>query len=60
MQYVGYILIALGALDFVLGNFANINFTAFLGAASSWSPLILIGVGSLIAQGAKKKKLYLL
>jgi|TARA_B110000003_G_scaffold178082_1_gene177512 hypothetical protein len=55
MQYVGYILIALGALDFVLGNFANINFTAFLGAASSWSPLILIGVGSLIAQGAKKK-----
>jgi hypothetical protein len=54
MQYVGYILIALGALDFVLGNFANINLTGFLGSASSFSPIALIVVGGLLTQGGKK------
>ena len=28
MQIVGYILIALGAIDFLLGNFGNINLHA--------------------------------
>tara|TARA_Y100001970_G_scaffold246525_1_gene314547 strand:+ start:862 stop:1026 length:165 start_codon:yes stop_codon:yes gene_type:complete len=54
MQIVGYILIALGALDFILGNFANINLTGFLGAASSFSPIVLIIGGGLLTQLGKK------
>ena len=54
MHFIGYILIALGGLDFVLGNFANINLTGFLGSASSFSPIVLIVVGGLLAQSGKK------
>lgn len=54
METLGFILIALGALDFILGNFANINLTSFLGAASSFTPIALIVVGGLLAQTGKK------
>jgi|TARA_B100000900_G_C20134415_1_gene535347 hypothetical protein len=54
MQIIGYILIGLGALDFILGNFANINLTGFLGAASSFTPIVLIVVGGLLTQTGKK------
>ena len=54
METLGFILIALGALDFILGNFANINLTSFLGAASSFTPIAFIVVGGLLAQIGKK------
>ena len=54
MQILGYILIALGILDFLLGNFANINLTGFMGAASSFSPIILIVVGGLLTRVGNK------
>jgi len=56
MDKLGFILIALGALDFILGNFANINLTSFLGAASSFTPIALIVVGGLLAQIGKNKE----
>ena len=37
MQILGYILIALGAADFLLGNFGNINLTGFMGPLSSFT-----------------------
>ncbi len=55
MQIVGYILIGLGAIDFLLGNFAQVNLTGFMGAASSFSPIILIVVGGLLTQVSNKK-----
>ena len=54
MQILGYILIALGAADFLLGNFGNINLTAFMGQLSTFSPIILIVVGGLLTQVGKK------
>ena len=54
MQIIGYILIALGAIDFMLGNFGNINLTGFMGQASSFSPIILIVVGGLLTKAGKK------
>ena len=54
MQIIGYILIGLGALDFVLGNFAQINLTGFMGTASSFSPIILIVVGGLLTRVGDK------
>ena len=54
-QIAGYILIILGVADFLLGNFANMNFTYFLGPLSSFSPLILGGLGVLILNGSKPK-----
>ena len=54
MQVIGYILIALGAIDFLLGNFGNINLTGFMGSASSFSPIILGVVGALLLQVGKK------
>ena len=54
MQIVGYILIALGVIDFLLGNFADINLTAFMGSASSFSPVILIVAGGLLSQVGEK------
>ena len=56
METLGFILIALGALDFILGNFANINLTSFLGAASSFTPIALIVVGGLLTQKGKNKE----
>ena len=54
MQIVGYILIALGVIDFLLGNFGNINLTGFLGPVSSFSPIILIVVGGLLTRVGNK------
>ena len=50
MQIIGYILVGLGVIDFLLGNFANINLTAFMGSASSFSPTILIVAGGLLTR----------
>ena len=55
-QIVGYILIVLGVADFLLGNFAQINLTYFLGPLSTFSPFIIGGLGLLILNGSKAKK----
>ena len=55
-QIIGYILIVLGVADFLLGNFAQINLTYFLGPLSSFSPFIIGGLGLLILNGSKAKK----
>ena len=44
-KIIGGLIMGLGALDFILGNFAGINLTYFLGKASSYAPIILILVG---------------
>ena len=54
MQILGYILIALGAADFLLGNFGGVNLTGFLGPISSFSPIILIVVGGLLTRVGNK------
>ncbi len=54
MQIIGYILIVLGAADFLLGNFGNINLTGFMGQLSSFTPIILIVVGGLLTQVGNK------
>ena len=54
MQIIGYILIALGTIDFLLGNFGNINLTGFMGPVSSFSPIILIVVGGLLTRVGNK------
>ena len=54
MQVFGYILIALGAADFLLGNFGGVNLTGFLGPVSSFSPIILIVVGGLLTRVGNK------
>ena len=55
-QIVGYILIVIGVADFLLGNFAQINLTYFLGPLSTFSPFIIGGLGLLILNGSKPKK----
>jgi len=54
MQILGYILIGLGVIDFLLGNFGNVNLTGFLGPVSSFSPIILIVVGGLLTRAGNK------
>ena len=54
MRIIGYILIALGVIDFLLGNFGNINLTGFMGSLSSFSPIILIVVGGLLTRVGNK------
>ena len=54
MQVFGYILIALGAADFLLGNFGGVNLTGFLGPVSSFSPIILIVIGGLLTRVGNK------
>ena len=54
MQILGYILVALGVADFLLGNFGSLNLTGFLGPVSSFSPIILIVVGGLLARARNK------
>ena len=49
-KIIGGILIAFGALDFILGNFVGINLTYFLGAASSFVPIVLVFIGGAIMQ----------
>jgi len=41
-------------IDFLLGNFGNINLTGFMGPASSFSPIILIVVGGLLTRVVNK------
>ena len=55
MEVIGYIFIAIGVADFLIGNFGNIKLTYFLGPLSAFSPLILGGIGALLI-GANKKK----
>lgn len=47
-KIIGGIIIGFGALDFILGNFAGINLTYFLGKASSFAPIALVLVGGAI------------
>ncbi len=55
-KIIGGIIIAFGVLDFILGNFAGINLTYFLGKASSFAPIILIFVGGgIMGLGDKNK-----
>ncbi|MDA7547454.1 hypothetical protein N8713_03145 [Candidatus Pelagibacter sp.] len=54
MQILGYILIGLGVIDFLLGNFGGINLTGFLGSLSSFTPLALIVVGGLLSRAGNK------
>lgn len=54
-QIVGYILIVLGVADFLLGNFAQINLTHFLGPLSTFSPYVFGGLGFLILNGSRPK-----
>ena len=55
-EIIGYIIIILGVTDFLLGNFANMNITYFLGPLSSFSPIILgVTGGALILNGSKPK-----
>ena len=56
MQFIGYILIIIGVADFLLGNFAQINLTYFLGPLSTFSPFVFGGLGLLILNGSKPKK----
>ena len=54
MHILGYILVALGVADFLLGNFGSLNLTGFLGPVSSFSPIILIVVGGLLTRAGNK------
>ena len=54
MQITGYILVGLGVIDFLLGNFADINLTSFIGSSSSFSPIILMIAGGLLSQVGEK------
>jgi hypothetical protein len=54
MHIIGYILIGLGVLDFLLGNFGGMNLTGFMGPLSSFSPIILMVVGGLLTRAGNK------
>lgn len=53
-EAIGYIFIIIGVADFVLGNFAQINLTYFLGKLSTFSPYIFGGIGLLILNSKNK------
>ena len=54
---LGYLFIIIGAADFLLGNFAQINLTYFLGGLSSYSPFIFGGIGgSILSINSNSKK----
>ena len=55
MEIIGYIFIGIGVIDFLIGNFGNMNLTSFLGPLSSFSPLIFGGIGALIIGASRKK-----
>ena len=44
----GYLFIIIGVADFLLGNFAQINLTYFLGPLSTFSPYVFGGIGFII------------
>ena len=47
-EIVGYLFIIVGVADFLLGNFAQINLTYFLGPLSTFSPYVFGGIGFVI------------
>ncbi len=53
MQTIGVILVLVGIADFLLGNFANINLTYFLGQFSAYSPFVIGGLGLLLMNANK-------
>ena len=53
MQTIGGILVLVGIADFLLGNFANINLTYFLGQFSAYSPFVIGGLGLLLMNANK-------
>ena len=60
IQIFGVILIVFAVADFLLGNFANINLTPFMGPLSGLSPIIFGIIGAGLAnyssdEGSKKK-----
>ena len=55
-RIIGGIIVALGVLDFILGNYAGINLTYFLGEFSSYAPIILIFAGGAIMGMGDKQK----
>ena len=52
-ETIGYIFIAIGVADFLLGNFAQINLTYFLGQLSTFSPFAFGGIGLLILNSGR-------
>ena len=55
MEIIGYIFISIGVIDFLIGNFGNVNLTYFLGPLSSFSPLIFGEIGVPLINLSKKK-----
>ena len=55
-QAVGYIFIIIGVADFLLGNFAQINLTYFLGQLSTFSPYAFGGIGLLILNSGRAQR----
>jgi hypothetical protein len=55
MEIIGYIFIGIGVIDFLVGNFGNMNLTYFLGPVSSFSPLIFGGIGAALISAGNKK-----
>ena len=47
-EIIGYLFIIVGVADFLLGNFAQINLTYFLGPLSTFSPYVFGGIGFVI------------
>ena len=47
-DFFGYLFIIIGVADFLLGNFAQINLTYFLGPLSTFSPYVFGGIGFII------------
>tara|TARA_B100001287_G_C22540239_1_gene461778 strand:- start:16 stop:267 length:252 start_codon:yes stop_codon:yes gene_type:complete len=45
---IGYLFIVVGVGDFLLGNFAQINLTYFLGPLSTFTPYVFGGIGFVI------------
>ena len=57
---IGYIFIVTGVADFLLGNFAQINLTYFLGPLSTFSPYVFGGIGFILLNytGSKSQSSY--
>ncbi len=53
-QVIGYLLIIIGIADFLLGNFAQINLTYFLGPLSTFTPYAVGGIGLIVLNMGKK------
>ena len=55
-EAIGYVFIAIGVADFLLGNFAQINLTFFLGQLSTFSPYAFGGIGLLILNSGRTQR----